>query len=159
MSTPEAPAQDNPSKLEAEIVATASGLSALLDWSEAHPEIPLQQCGLTWVVADYEAPHLTHDEIVRAIADGSRIGDIAKSTHSLTDDRDIFTVTRKFGGAVELQHHANRDDVCERVVTGTRTVTKPDPAAPLVEVEEEVVEWRCSPLLAGSGDSKTGSNQ
>lgn len=40
--------------------------------------------------------------------------------------------------------------ICERVVVGTRTVEKPDPDAPMVEVEEEVVEWRCPPVLAES---------
>lgn len=49
---------------------------------------------------------------------------------------------------------AYRNDVCERVVTGTREVTKtiPDPkvTVPVVEVTETVedVEWVCSPLLA-----------
>lgn len=40
------------------------------------------------------------------------------------------------------------DSVCTRVQTGTRTVTKPDPAAPLIEVEEPVYEWRCADPLA-----------
>lgn len=33
--------------------------------------------------------------------------------------------------------------VCERVQVGTRTVSKPDPAAPLIDVEEPVYEVRC----------------
>jgi hypothetical protein len=49
----------------------------------------------------------------------------------------------------------DRNEVCEKVVTGTREVTKevPDPealaAVPKVTVTETVedVEWRCHPIL------------
>lgn len=59
-------------------------------------------------------------------------------------------------GPVEVEMLANRDEVCERVVTGVETVTEqvPDPellaAVPTVEVTREVetVEWVCRPLLA-----------
>lgn len=59
-------------------------------------------------------------------------------------------------GAVGLHIYAARDKVCERIVTGTETVTRtvPDPDAlakvPEIEVIEtvETVEWICSPLLA-----------
>ena len=51
---------------------------------------------------------------------------------------------------------AFREEVCERVVVGTREVTRttkdPELLAQLPDVTvtetEEVVEWRCSPLLA-----------
>ncbi|HET6291734.1 MAG TPA: hypothetical protein VFG33_00115, partial [Kribbella sp.] len=58
------------------------------------------------------------------------------------------------GGVIEVHVGAYRDQVCERVVTGTREVTKtvPDPSVvvPDVEVTETVedVEWICGPLLA-----------
>lgn len=53
---------------------------------------------------------------------------------------------------------ADRNEVCERVVVGTREVveTRPDPdavaALPTTTVTrvEEIVEWRCSPVLAGT---------
>jgi hypothetical protein len=62
-----------------------------------------------------------------------------------------------FGG-IALHVFAKRELVCDRIVTGTSTVTKTvkDPAAlaavPEVEVTEEVelVEWVCGPLLAVS---------
>jgi hypothetical protein len=58
-------------------------------------------------------------------------------------------------GPVELHVRIEREEICERVVTGTREVTEevPDPEAlaalPLVEVTrtEEIVEWRCGSLL------------
>lgn len=53
---------------------------------------------------------------------------------------------------VPVQLWAKRELVCTKVVTGTKPVTKlvPDPAAAMVEVteEEDIVEWRCDPLLA-----------
>jgi hypothetical protein len=63
-------------------------------------------------------------------------------------------------GAIGLHVYARRDQVCERVVTGTETVTRTvkDPAAlaevPEVEVTEEVeiVKWECKPLLASTSD-------
>ncbi len=50
---------------------------------------------------------------------------------------------------------ADRDEVCERIVIGTREVTedRPDPALlaeiPLITTTrtEEIVEWRCSSIL------------
>lgn len=58
-------------------------------------------------------------------------------------------------GPISIQPYAGRDEMCERIVTGTREVTEtvPDPemvkGVPLVEVTrvEDIVEWRCSPLL------------
>lgn len=69
-----------------------------------------------------------------------------------------FDLKAKIGGTIDLHVGAYRDQVCERVVTGTREVTKtvPDPAVvvPQVEVTETVedVEWVCTPLLAGSAE-------
>lgn len=55
-------------------------------------------------------------------------------------------------GGVHVRVWVDRNEVCERVVVGTREVTKtvPSPDAPMVEVTETVedVEWICSPLLA-----------
>jgi hypothetical protein len=60
-----------------------------------------------------------------------------------------------FGGGVVIKVYAEREEVCERVVKGTREVTKTvkDPEAlksvPDVMVTETVedVEWICRPLL------------
>lgn len=59
-------------------------------------------------------------------------------------------------GFVNVVVNIEREEVCERIVTGTREVTKevPDPdllaTVPLVSVTETVedVEWRCMPILA-----------
>jgi hypothetical protein len=67
-----------------------------------------------------------------------------------------FSAVLRFGSDVNVHVNAQRDEVCERIVTGTETVTKkvPDPAllaeVPEVEITEEVetVRWECKPLLA-----------
>lgn len=77
----------------------------------------------------------------------------AKVTKDASTDN--FKAVLTFG-AVRVKVLANREAVCERVVTGTETVTKTvkDPAllaeVPEVEVTEtvEIVEWQCKPLLA-----------
>lgn len=82
-----------------------------------------------------------------------------------TSTRSGVNVTKDIGdyagvilrfGEVGLYVYAGRGEVCERIVTGTREVTKevPDPKAlaevPKVTVTETVedVEWKCTPLLA-----------
>lgn len=87
---------------------------------------------------------------------------------------DFIRAARKHGATVTKEHsenwggvtlhwrrvglhvYAHRDQVCEKVVTGTETVTRtvPDPTAlaavPQIEVTETVerVEWICASLLA-----------
>lgn len=82
----------------------------------------------------------------KALAVGQPKGAVEKKY-----DDHYLRLTREFG-AVTLEVWATRDLVCERVVVGTETVEVPDPdalaAVPTVPVEREVVEWRCSPLLA-----------
>jgi hypothetical protein len=63
-----------------------------------------------------------------------------------------FILSRKFG-----PHHVylnvNRDEVCTKVQTGTRTVEVPDPEfvakAPLVTIEEPVYGWKCPDSVLG----------
>lgn len=92
------------------------------------------------------------------IADFARAG--ARAGHSVTKrpggpDDQYFGVEIGFGW-MRLYVYTARDAVCERVVTGTREVVEevPDPDAPKVMVTrtEEIVEYRCGPLLGGGSD-------
>lgn len=75
-------------------------------------------------------------------------------------DGQFFAITVEFGW-LQLYVYATRSEVCERVVTGTREVVEeiPDPEAlatvPTTQVTrtEEIVEWRCGPLLGGGPDA------
>jgi len=128
-----------------EIEAVRRGLDAFAAWAAAHPDLPMHSSRTTWIVADHRMENPDHAEIVRAIADGAPIGDVRKIPSDINGG--TMFIERHFGGGVSVQHQAPRAEVCERVVVGTETVEVPDPAAPMVEVERDVVEWRCAPLL------------
>lgn len=64
------------------------------------------------------------------------------------DADELFKLVREVRDGVTVELVAWRAQVCERVVTGTETVEVPDPDAPKVTVEREVVEWKCAPLLS-----------
>ena len=131
-----------------EINAMRVGLDQLAAWVDAHPDIPLHRSGATWIVADHRMDDPDHGEIVRAIADGTPLGAVTKKIGA--NDSTMF-IERAFSGGIALQHQAARDEVCERRVVGTETVEVPDPDAPLVTIEREIVEWDCKPLLGAAG--------
>jgi hypothetical protein len=116
-----------------------AGLRALADWYDAHPDVPLP----------YEAISPLSILISGDDDQLTEVGRIARAmgTCDKVVTAKFFRVTKSFGPVVKLEVVADRDQVCERVVTGVETVTElvPDPAAPLVEqtVEREIVEWQC----------------
>jgi len=71
-------------------------------------------------------------------------------TKSSTDN--WLNATKTFG-SISVQSTIRHENICEKVVTGTRKVTQyvpadPDYVAPeyvAVEVEEDVTEWVCPP--------------
>jgi hypothetical protein len=80
--------------------------------------------------------------LVRLVKAGAPIGSTEKNYGD-----EIAKVIRRFGAAT-VEVYALRDNVCERRVVGFETVEVPDPDAPLVTVEREVVEWACHPILS-----------
>lgn len=137
--------------------AYIDGLHQIADFLAEHPEVPLPLMG-DYVSGEYLPTFAIYTQHLgrgderdqrTALADVARaMGKAEKST------RYEFAIWRKFAGIV-LAAYAKRDEVCDRVVTGTREVTKevPDPealaAVPMVSVTEVVedVEWVCAPLL------------
>jgi len=129
-------------------VQQAEGLRALADLLEQNPELAEQT---RYNLEAINVPCSSADDPVATIAAFVRAG----LAHGASIEKEYDS---KFGGAtiswgtVGIHVYTYREEVCERVVTGTETVTKqvPDPAAPLIEVTEEVeqVEWRCRPLVA-----------
>jgi hypothetical protein len=63
---------------------------------------------------------------------------------------DFFWLKKQFGDTVHFKVTSERVTVCERIVTGLKTIpAAPEcilPASP--ERTEEIVEWRCSPILS-----------
>lgn len=129
----------------------AVGLRALADMIEQNPEL----AGL----ASPDSLHVfyAHNAAELGAIARAAVRSGAKVTKQISND--LHNVLLSWGpvGALVL---AWRNDVCERVVLGTKPVTKkvPDPAqlaaVPLVEVTEEVeqVEWICRPLLAATDE-------
>jgi len=124
-----------------DIDATIAGLQALAAWRTAHPEVSGEHMGDTFVIHRAK----DHAPIVRAITDGARLGEVEK--YEVSGGKTLH-ITRTFAGDVKLVYATDREEVCTRRVVGTETVEVPDPDAPLVAIEREVVEWDCAPLLA-----------
>lgn len=138
--------------------AFVQGLRDLADALEAHPEIPLPS---TPLFARVSPPADLDDDRKREYAK-RRAAEIARAIPRKVDKR-VFGATFSLAatfGPITVDFDFNRDQVCERVVTGVRTVTEeePDPDAmaqvPKRTVTREVedVEWRCPDSLLGSVD-------
>ena len=129
-----------------------SGLRKLADLLEDHPEVPLPYQGQDPTCSRLSFNFLdVRDDNKAAMAAAARAfpGKLEKGTTADT----YFDLRGNLDG-LYYELTAYRHAVCERVVTGTQTITRavPDPSVkvPLVEVTEdvEVVEWRCSPIMA-----------
>jgi hypothetical protein len=130
---------------------TATNLRAAADLLGAHPELVQPyvttstngSVNLSWYLTIDHDMSAQKDEaaaIVRAI-DGpwDKSGDVENFR---------FSQRR---GPLNIVVQVARPAVCDRIVTGTKTVTIPaKPAEPERTVEVEDVEWECKPLLADS---------
>lgn len=130
----------NPSR-SAEI---AAGLRQLADLIEANPQIRVAYTNYHFWSLD------SREEMAELARAALRHG--AKVEKQVTDE--MYNLDVKFG-PITASALAMRDEMCERVVVGTREVTEmvPDPslpAPPMVEQTrtEEVYEWKCVPLMA-----------
>lgn len=129
------------------------GIRMLADLLEQNPEVPLPyQLG----GGDDISFHFLHGGRERErMAELARLipGPLTKHVRGSKEYGDYFDLKGSIAG-IRVHLIAFRDAVCERIVTGTREVTKtvPDPTVmvALVEVTETVedVEWVCGPLLA-----------
>jgi hypothetical protein len=139
-----------------------AGLHALADALEQHPEIPLPYHGTATALRIF-----THNDAPIAMAALARV--MTGAVQKVYDDADTtfgFDLVGQFHG-LRVEGTAPRDQVCERVVKGTREITRevPDPqalaAVPTMTVTETVedVEWVCRPLLAADGETSDEDRQ
>src|SRR6266498_3169456 len=123
-----------------------ASLRQIIDWLQAHPDVPQPYHLLgdkLYIYVYGEDPRAVLARIARAMGNADKDVDEAR-----------FELRRRFG-AITLVASARRDEVCERVVVGTREVTRqaPDPhalaALNVVTVTEivEDVQWVCPPSL------------
>lgn len=119
-----------------------ASLREVADFYEQHPDFPL--AGGQRFLA-YVGTYNTNDRPARFAELASMLG----GQRSKDADDDWFRVIRKFG-PFEIEVYAERDAVCTKTVVGTETVEVPDPDAPKITIEREVVEWTCEPSVLGA---------
>jgi hypothetical protein len=112
----------------------AEGLRQLADFAEAHPNLVDEDCfGLNVNVFARDRAEMA--VMVRELGSAEKY------------ESGAFYYLRRRFGPHNLDLCINREQVCERIQTGTRVVTRPDPKVvadiPMVEVEEPVYEWVC----------------
>lgn len=133
-------------------IELADGLIALAGFISANPELAED---MRFDFSRINVP-LISGEVREKLAAFARAGkasgvEVAKEFNG----DDWAGLLLRFGEHVGIAAYAARNQVCERVVTGTREVEEEivDPAAPKIKRSrtEEIVEWRCTPLLAEVG--------
>lgn len=125
-----------------------AGLRALGDWLTDHAEVPLPYGAGTedWTRAVMMTFYLHTKEQMVAFAKAFP-GKLDKQVDD-TSNSFGFELHGSLHG-LHLYAAVDRDEVCERIVVGEREVTKTVAVkTEEVTVTEDIVEWRCSPLLA-----------
>lgn len=119
-----------------------AGLRLLADWLEAHEDArwrPALGCVIYDHVSDREA----------LVERARRLGGHWEKQFS--DIAETVRLARRFGPEITYLIDVPRDQVCKRVILGTREVEQPDEEAvqalPMVKSVEEIVEWRCPDAL------------
>ena len=137
--------EDQPKEINAAEKRTAfvAGLRAAADWYEQHPAVK----------PPHQYPYMISNFAVDGLADMKAVAEALGTCDKETTDS-FYRLKRNIGNVI-LEFVSHRATVCERVVVGTKMVSRQVPvyAAPepveyrTEEVEEEIVEWRCPPLL------------
>lgn len=130
-----------------------AGLRKLADLLENREELPLPYEGRLGAITMTFWGRAAREDL--AAAARALPTPLAKNDPAVGDyDADYYELAGDLDG-VKVKLVAYREQVCERVVTGTRTVTEdvPDPDA-LAKVPtvtrtrvEEITEWRCHSIL------------
>lgn len=131
----------------------ANGLRLLADMIEQNPQLAdnfEHTFGFSGIFV-----HVATDDVPAEMAAFGRIARRYGATTEKAVNEKQYNLVCDFG-ALKLKFLANRNEVCELVVTGTREVVEevPDPealaAVPTTTVTrtEDVTEWVCKPLLA-----------
>jgi hypothetical protein len=133
-----------------------TGLRMLADLLEQNPDVKLPyDSGAAPSPARRVTLYFLHSRDPKA--DLTRFARLLPGRVDKEFSDNTFSVVGRLAG-LHIEATAYRDAVCERVVTGTRTVTTmvPDPNwnGPMVEQTDEVedVEWVCHPLLAETAE-------
>lgn len=129
---------------------TATHLRAIAAWLDSHPEFDVDQI-------NFNASPVEVSDF--GINSGEEMAEKARAIGGRWEKQpgdELFSLQREITPGVVARLVGWRDQVCTRVVTGTREVeiSEPDHAAvealPKITRTETVedIEWRCAPLLA-----------
>lgn len=130
--------------------AYAAGLRHMADLIEAGT-IPIPTGGVDLFVAFGPTPS---EEQARAARDITRA--LGGGRWNKNGRNGSTLLLEGMCGGVPVRVYVDREAVCERVVVGRETVEVPaQPAVEAHTVEQDVVEWRCSPLLAAADKAVT----
>lgn len=136
-----------------ERISLSPGLREAADLLEQHPTLPepyiiSQSRGrvqLNWYL-NIEPGFSLDDQKSAAAGIVRAIGGAWDKSEANYDE--LLNYDRQHG-LLKLHVQVDRPAVCERVVVGTKPVTIPAvEAQPERTVQQDVVEWRCQPLLA-----------
>ncbi len=127
-----------------EYVAALRGMADVIEQSALDPDTYMSRPMLNLFVENADAMAA----LVRQIG-----GHFTKDTLG----ESVFFLRRDCAGGY-IDVNASRENVCERVVTGTKVVHIPDPdfeapEVPTVEVEVETFEWRCPESILSGAES------
>ena len=115
----------------------SQGLHNLADFVEAHPDF---EQWLRYPLGNIMTFTGNREEFVEAVR-------MLKGERTKDADTGFYFVRRKFSSNVAVEVNVRREEVCERVHTGTKIVKKPNPVlldqVPLVDVEELQYKWVC----------------
>jgi hypothetical protein len=132
-----------------------AGLRALADALDAHPDIPLPSEGSLWEMSIPFHGHAHEDDRVGAMAAAARVL-MPGRRDKAPDENGYFRIRGALHG-LKLDIWAMREQVCGRVVIGTREVTR-EVVVPVETRTETVTEtvdevrWECRPLLAAEAE-------
>lgn len=123
--------EDNPLRQEAD--DAIRGLEQLIEFYDSYPEIAVQFGNANVYAFSYSE------------ADWKELNQKLGNFEKNSTDYDLEAI-RRFG-PITLKHCIRHERVCEKKVTGTRTVTRSQPVEDVeyvdVEVTEDIVEWVC----------------
>lgn len=138
------------------IAGVVDGLEALSAWALDHPDAFPGCDAQTYVTCNFTGVAVLNIQCMdpaelaaatKAIAAGAPLGAVTKDFTG-----SAAKVRRSLSDRALISAWAMRDEVCVRRVVGTETVEVPDPDAPPVTIERDVVEYDCQPIIGAGSD-------
>jgi hypothetical protein len=110
------------------------GLRELADWLALHPDVRVDHLGI--------GAHIYGATKENVVAAALASGKFEKQFYG-----SMFEGSVTFAGGVRYELNSSREEVCTKIVVGHENVLVPDPDAPKIVKEREIVEWECIPIL------------